>query len=518
MAKYIALPHGVTEQVFDQAIAEYRAILGEDHVLTAADQLAPYCRIMLAAPEEEHYPSAAITPQSVEDIQKCLVVCNKYKVPVWPISTGRNFGYGSAAPGSRGQVVMDLRLMNRILDVDAELCTALVEPGVTYQQLYDYIQERNLPVWLSVPAPGAIAGPVGNTLERGNGYTPFGEHFMMQCGMEVVMANGDVLRTGMGAIPNSNTWQVFKWGYGPVLDGIFSQSNYGIVTKLGFWLMPAPPAYKPFIIRYEEDGDIALAIETLRPLKTTGVIPNGAAICSAMVEAVGIIKRADYYTDTYKGKGVMPQEIIEKIKKEHDLHAWTVYGALYGTDESIALNWKAVQEALKASGKGTLISFEELGPDFKFKYLADLMKGKPNLGEFGRLNYTGGGGLMPFSPVCQARGSESVKQIQMGRRIMTKWGFDYHGEFVIGRSDMHHIIGVEYDRSDAEEMKRAHACFNELLEEFSAAGYGTYRVNTAFMDKTAELYGPVKRDIDQKIKRALDPNGIIAPGKSGIWI
>src|SRR5690606_9557886 len=142
-------------------------------------------------------------------------------------------------------VVLDLKRMNRILEVDPELCFALVEPGVTYQQLHDYIRERNYPLWLSVPAPSAIAGPTGNTLDRGVGYTPYGEHFLFACGMEVVLANGDVLRTGMGSLPKSNTWQVFKWGYGPYLDGIFTQSNYGIVTKFGFWLQPAPPAYKP---------------------------------------------------------------------------------------------------------------------------------------------------------------------------------------------------------------------------------------------------------------------------------
>lgn len=63
---------------------------------------------------------------------------------------------------------------------------------------------------------------------------------MMQCGMEVVMANGDVLRTGMGGVKGENSWQVFKWGYGPTLDGMFTQSNYGICTKMGFWLMPKP--------------------------------------------------------------------------------------------------------------------------------------------------------------------------------------------------------------------------------------------------------------------------------------
>ena len=61
----------------------------------------------------------------------------------------------------------------------------------------------------------------------------------MQCGMEVVLANGDVLRTGMGGVKGDKAWQVFKWGYGPTLDGMFTQSNYGICTKMGFWLMPA---------------------------------------------------------------------------------------------------------------------------------------------------------------------------------------------------------------------------------------------------------------------------------------
>jgi 4-cresol dehydrogenase (hydroxylating) len=53
-------------------------------------------------------------------------------------------------------------------------------------------------------------------------YTPYGEHFMFACGMEVALTNGEVLRTRMGSLPNSNTWQVFKWGYGPYLDGIFT--------------------------------------------------------------------------------------------------------------------------------------------------------------------------------------------------------------------------------------------------------------------------------------------------------
>jgi 4-cresol dehydrogenase (hydroxylating) len=292
MSKYIALPKGVAEADFDKAIAEFKKILGAGNVLHTRERLAPYLKIMIPAPIEEHTPSAAIMPESVEQIQRILRVCNRYKTPVWPISTGKNFGYGSAAPATRGQIVLDLKRLNRIIEVDPDLCFAVVEPGVTYQQLYDYIKERNLPLWLDPPIPGPVASPLGNTVERGVGYTPYGEHFLFSCGMEVALANGDILRTGMGSMPNSNTWQVFKWGYGPSLDGIFTQSNFGIVTKLGIWLMPAPPAYKPFVVRYPDPADIVKAIETVRPLRIAQVIPNAGTVSNALWELAVVNRRS----------------------------------------------------------------------------------------------------------------------------------------------------------------------------------------------------------------------------------
>jgi 4-cresol dehydrogenase (hydroxylating) len=136
-------------------------------------------------------------------------------------------------------VVLDLKRMNRILEVDDKNHYALVEPGVSYFDLYRYTQEKGLNVFIDAPDPG-WGSPVGNTLDRGGGHTPLRDHFATLCGMEVVLANGDVVRTGMGAIPNSRTWQQYKYGFGPYVDGIFTQSNYGIVTKMGLWLYPMP--------------------------------------------------------------------------------------------------------------------------------------------------------------------------------------------------------------------------------------------------------------------------------------
>jgi 4-cresol dehydrogenase (hydroxylating) len=168
----MALPKGMSESSFDAAIAQFKKALGEDNVMIKDELVRPYTKVMMAVPTEEHTPSAVVTATTVEQVQEVVKICNAHKVPVWTISTGRNFGYGSAAPGQRGQVVLDLRKMNKIIHVDPELCTALVEPGVTYQMLYDYLEENKIPLMLSFSAPSAIAGPLGNTMDRGVGYTP----------------------------------------------------------------------------------------------------------------------------------------------------------------------------------------------------------------------------------------------------------------------------------------------------------------------------------------------------------
>ena len=511
--KYAVLPPGISQQEFQKAVEEFQKLLGDENVLTKPEQLVPYTKIMMPVADAEHAPSATLAATTVEQVQEIVRICNQYKIPIWTISTGRNFGYGSAAPHHRGQVILDLKRMNKIIHVDPELCTALVEPGVTYGQLYDYLQKNNLPLMLSFSAPSVIAGPVGNTMDRGVGYTPYGEHFMMQCGMELVLANGEILRTGMGSVKNENSWQVFKWGYGPTLDGMFTQSNYGICTKMGFWLMPKPPVIKPFEIRYENESDIADIVELLRPLRIAQIIPNSVVIANILWEAGSAnVRRSEYVT----GGGATPDSVLKQIQHDKKLGAWNVYAALYGTQEQVDVNWKIVTETVRKSGKGKIITQEEAGNTQPFKYRAELMSGVPNLQEFGLYNWRGGGGSMWFAPVSQARGSECDKQKTLAKKILNKHGLDYVGEFIVGWRDMHHVIDVLYDRTNKEETESAYRCFHELINEFEKEGYAVYRVNTAFMERVAQSYGPVKRRVEHAIKRALDPNNILAPGKSGI--
>lgn len=106
-------------------------------------------------------------------------------------------------------MILDLHRMDKIIEVNEEFGYAIVEPGVSFFDLYDYIQEKGYQLWPSVPALG-WGSVVGNTSERGFGYTPQGNHAEQQCGMEVILATGEIVRTGMGALPDSPMWALYK--------------------------------------------------------------------------------------------------------------------------------------------------------------------------------------------------------------------------------------------------------------------------------------------------------------------
>ncbi len=503
MSTQPVLPQGVSAAEFARAIAAFRKVVGAEFVITASDRLLPYRKIMIPADENEFAPSGVVAPASVEEVQGVLAVCNQFKVPVWPISTGRNFGYGSASPATRGQMILDLKRMNRILEVDPVLCTALVEPGVTYQQLHDYLRERDIPLWLDFPGPGPIVSPVGNTLERGGGNTPYGDHFGNACGMEVVLANGQVLRTGMGSIPNSTSWQVFKYGYGPYLDGIFTQSNFGIVTKLGMWLMPKPAGYTTVMVTYDDPEQIGVAVDTIRPLRIDTTIQNVGVMANEAIVLTGMKRRADLY----QGAGAVPQDLLLSEVRKIGLGAWNVFFTLYGTDKQIAPNLEIVTEAFSKSG-GKVVAGIHDGSQVN----------ELSLSSFSLLNWVGGGGLYWFAPVSPARGSDAIRQMHLARSILADHGMDYLSAPTLNGRDLHHLVAMVFDRNDPDASKRAKACYGKLVTAFGKQGYGLYRVAIDYMDQMAQIYGKTNRDVNRSIKRALDPNGIIAPGKSGIHL
>ncbi|TAK56588.1 MAG: FAD-binding oxidoreductase [Gammaproteobacteria bacterium] len=512
MDNITALPKGVSKAAFARAITELRGVLGESNVITGAAGLVSYTKIMLAVPDSEHQPSAALTVTTVDQIQRVLEICNKYRTPVWPISTGRNFGYGSAAPATAGQLVLDMRKMNAIIEVDAELGTALLEPGVTYVQLNEYLAANSLPYWLSFPSSGGLAGPMGNILDRGTGYNRYGEHAANFCGMEVVLADSTVLRTGMGGIPDTTAWQAYRWGLGPWADGLFLQSNLGIVTKIGVWLMKRPPAHLFFMVAYADLDMAARGVDTMRELRLSNVLETGVIGLTTYVLAATTRR-----SEIYQGEGSIPVEVMAKYLADRGLPPFATLSVLYGTEAQIAVNFGIAKQAFEAIG-GTVISSGDALAGPGIAHWHQNMVGVPNLHEFGIYNFRGGGGSMWFAPVLPARGQEVIKVYRLLDGIFRQYGFDLAGGFVVHGRHLEMIVSLLFDRTSAEETGRAYDCFQQCLQACTSAGYGLYRVNTAFMQQASEAYGPAQKALNRRLKRALDPNGIIAPGKSGVYV
>lgn len=517
MSRFIALPKGVTEQAFTKAINEYRSLLGDSRVRTDQAALKPYIATTIAQIDALHTPSAALYPTTSREIQTIVGIANKYKTPLWTVCNGENEGYGSSAPATAGQIVLDLRNMKKIIEVDRELGYCMVEPGVTYSELQQYLTANKINLWLDAPAPSADVSIAGNILERGSGYTPYSEDFLFSCGMEVVLADGTLLKTGMGGIPNSTSWQVFKWGFGPYVDGLFSQANNGIVTKIGAWLMGAPPpgGYKPFCIRFPKNEMLSGIVKPLMFLRQAQIVPNACALVNAGWEAATRFAHDGRNNGRFFNTGAGAVSSGKLISRE--VGAWNLYGAVYGSPEQVALNWMYVSGTFKQAfgNKIRIITEQEAKGDPAFEYRKQLMMG--GITKQSPLDrWRPGGGSMKFAPTAAARPSECAQQAKVAAEILNRHGFDYLSEFSFFWYDARHIVDLRFDRTKPEEVKRAHTCFAELITMFTKHGWAVGRTNTAFMDKVADSYGPAMRRLNHTIKKALDPNNILAPGKSGI--
>ena len=136
------------------------------------------------------------------------------------------------------------------------------------------------------------------------------------------------------------------------------------------------------------------------------------------------------------------------------------------------------------------------------------------------LNWRGGGGHLFFAPISPSIGKDAVKQYRMARDRMTEYGFDYMGGFALGFREMHHLTGPVFNKTDVAEKQRAKELLKHLIADAAEAGYGEYRAHPEFMDQVARTYNfndNAMLRFSERLKDSIDPNGILAPGKQGIW-
>jgi FAD/FMN-containing dehydrogenase len=539
-------PAGISAAAFNSAISHFQKIVGEKWVFTAEEDTRLYRDAyspFLGEPEER-WASAAVAPASVEEVQAVVRAANQFKVPLYTISTGRNLGYGGSAPAYSGSVVLDLKRMNRILEVNEENAYALVEPGVSYFDLYRYIQDKKLKLWIDCADPG-WGSLLGNALDRGSGYTlPYiRNHFEAHCGMEVVLANGDLVRTGMGALPNSKTWQQYKTGYGPWIDGLFSQSNFGVVTKMGFWLMPQPEAYRCGRVLVRRRDDLHELIRLMTLLENSA-ITNGCPDSASPLLGIGSIGAQARFLAVDEPIPAEDPELaklrdaaeagdpsgLEAYGRRHNLAYWTFDLKFYGTAKVAAAQWESTKDILSAIPEAW---FEDQG-EYRFP-LAEEPKdharypefGMPSLNNFSigarsSTNPTPSHGHMWLAPIIP-RTAEAIFEanrvfadaarefgIPQLRFALPAWYWQRSAIFIFG-------FPVSEDPAQNRHHREA---FFHLIEVCGKRGWAEYRTSPVFQDAVARQFSFNNHSLmrfHETVKDALDPNGILSPGRYGIW-
>lgn len=480
-----------------------------------------------------------LRPRDRDGVSAILRIANRHGVPVYPVSSGRNWGYGSRVPVVSGCALVDLSGMKEIVDFSEPLGYVTVQPGVTQSDLHRYLTARKSRLWMDATGSSPECSLIGNAMERGFGHTPYADHFAQACAFEVVLPNGETIHTGFAGLPQARAGRVYRWGAGPSLEGLFSQSNFGIVTAMTIWLMPAPEYFQAFFFQSDRDDGLAAIVDALRPLRMDGTLRSGVHIANDYKVLAGIqqFPRGDSVP-------LRPARMAE-LRRELKFTKWSGSGALYGTRAQVSEARRLLRKALrgvvtklqflddrllKVAARFTGLYRMATGLDLTktlelVKPVYGLLQGIPTRQPLGSAYWRkptpvpehpdpdrDGCGLIWTAPVAPMEGGHAQKIAQIVERNLLSRGFEpMISVTLITERSIACVVSITYDREIPGEDEKAMECYLALQAELEAEGYYSYRRATPALAAPAadSAYGRLL----QTIRAALDPNDILAPGR-----
>ncbi len=280
--------------------------------------------------------------------------------------------------------------------------------------------------------------------------------------------------------------------------------------------MPRPEVTRAFFFTLPDDEDLGPVIDIVRGLKLSNLVPSIIKVAS---DLYGLGTVARYPFERTSGKTPLPDPVRFALRREHGVGAWVVSGAFYGASEATILplieHVRALFERGPLAGKARYISHEEAADNPILRVHLSTFTGTPTRDELGLLEWRPGGGATWFLPTTPMMGATANEHQALSRRILAEHGFEYMAEYACGPRVSRTLHLIVFNREDAAERARMTACYRALANAYSEAGYTVSRAPLDFQrEAMARLEGvpSVCRDI----KAALDPGGVIAPGKYGI--
>jgi len=530
-------------ETLSTAVTEWKKILGDDHVLTDESTRKQYTE---NAGGVIRSVIGILRPSSASEVQDIVRIAGRFSIPLYPVSGGKNWGLGSMLPVRDDAVIVDLGRMNSIREINVRHHYAVVEPGVTQRQLVERIREEKMPLILNVTGSAADTSLIGNAMERGVGY--FASRADGLSGLEVVLGNGEIIRTGFGHFPGARTTHLCRHGIGPSLDGLFQESNFGIVTAAGFDLMPESEAHAVVIARIAAEEDLSRFIERWADLRRQGIIRSVVHVANRQrTEIVLAPLLAEQLYDHADWNDPEIKKRVDRVISDEGFGPWSAVGGILGTKGQVREAQKEIRRAFRglaetiflndwkvsaAKRLGHLLNFIPFVKKKEAMLLAveplyGLARGTPSDAPMKSAFWPVGetqkspdqnpdhshSGMLFCVPVLPAEGNVARETVAEVERTYEKYGFTpYITLNLVDDRSVEAVINLAFDRNNAEQVSAAHRCNDELTESFIKQGLIPYRMGIQSMGMILDEQDPYWRTV-RELKKALDPKGIVAPGR-----
>ena len=448
-------------------LSELITIVGEDRVSNNQEELFIYSRDSGAQhPRKADY---VVMPKTVDEVQKVVILANKEKIPITPLGGG--FTLSALVVPNKAGIVLDMRKMDNIIEVNETNRYAVVEAGVSQAALKTYLEKHYPTLQHSTPEAPPTVTVVGNALIQGHGHISprYGVNSDMINGMEVVLPTGEICKIGSCSV--SPYW--FTRGPLPDLSGLFIGwfGTTGVVTKLSIRLYPKPP-YREVMAFSTDDID-------------------------SITDGIREVMHLDLLEDFF---------LITQEKPDWMNHVFFVIIISAHAKEELELKKDMYKKLFREFKGGDTVQFvDNLHPALEKRFLdvpplaalaADFRKG-------GGFEYTGA--ILPIDKVPEAW--------KKGIEIAHKYGMivSYVHQVLMGNSIM---FGFNYsfnraDEEDAENTRKALEESNRLTFELGGI---VWKGEIGAQKLAMEKMDPNTAELIQKVKGLLDPNGIMNPG------
>jgi len=449
-------------------IEQLKRIVGSDNVATDRQDLICYG---YDATQMEFLPDAVVHPGSSDEVAAVLRLANRERLPVFPRGAGSGFTGGALPKG--GGIVLVVTRLNRILRIDTENLIAEVEPGVVTEQFQIAVEKLGL-FYPPDPASLKFSTLGGNVAENAGGprCVKYGVTRDFVMGLEVVLPTGEIIRTG---------GETYKGVVGYDLTRLLcgSEGTLGVITKIIFKLLPLPEAKKTMLTIFDSIDGAAKAVSTIignKIIPTTLEFMDYATLqCVEKRFNLGIPEN---------GRAVLLIEVDgdrDLIEKQADRIQELI--APLGLVQCKIARDAAESEALWKVRRLVSPSLRDVNPD---KFNEDI--------------------VVPRSKVPDV--------IRVIEKIQEKYAIPIVNFGHAGDGNIH--VNVMIDRSVAGQEEKAHAAIAEIFQaalDLNGTMSGEHGVGLAKQPYIHLELKPEQVMAMQAIKKALDPNNILNPGK-----